>query len=339
MSVTIYDISKMAGVSIATVSRVLNASANVKPKTRKKVMDVIERCGYTPNAFARGLGLNSMNTIGILCADCSDLYLSKAVYYIERNLRIDGYRTVLCCTGYALEGKKKSLSMLLENRVDSIIMVGSNFVELKEEDNQYIKDAATQLPVMLLNADLDCPNVYCTLCDDYKSMQEVTLMLLTHGISDILYLYNSTSFSGLKKMSGYQSGLLLKDVPINKQYQQFFNGNHEDINGVCQMLCKLHDDGLHFHAILAADDMLATGAVKYAKKYGRSIPEDLSIVGYNNSLLTTCSEPEITSIDNHLELLCAQLVKTCTNVLNGIEMPQKTLSSGKLIQRATTAFE
>ena len=79
---TIYDISEKAGVSIATVSRVLNGNANVKPKTKKKVMDVIEEYGYTPNAFARGLGLNTMNTIGILCADSSDLYLAKAVYYI-----------------------------------------------------------------------------------------------------------------------------------------------------------------------------------------------------------------------------------------------------------------
>ena len=85
---TIYDISKKAGVSIATVSRVLNGSTNVKPRTRKKVMDIIEQYGYKPNAFARGLGLNSMKTIGILCADASDLYLAKAIYFIEQNLRV-----------------------------------------------------------------------------------------------------------------------------------------------------------------------------------------------------------------------------------------------------------
>ena len=77
---TIYDISEKAGVSIATVSRVLNGSSNVSEKTRKKVLEVMEEYDYTPNAFARGLGLNTMNTIGILCADSSDLYLAKAVY-------------------------------------------------------------------------------------------------------------------------------------------------------------------------------------------------------------------------------------------------------------------
>ena len=78
-NITIYDISKKAEVSIATVSRVLNGSSAVKPKTRDKVLSVIEEYGYKPNAFARGLGLNSMKTIGILCADSSDLYLAKAV--------------------------------------------------------------------------------------------------------------------------------------------------------------------------------------------------------------------------------------------------------------------
>ena len=83
---TIYDISKKAGVSIATVSRVLNGSDKVRPATRKKVMDIIEKYDYTPNAFARGMGLHSVQTIGILCADSSDLFLAKAVYYLEQEL-------------------------------------------------------------------------------------------------------------------------------------------------------------------------------------------------------------------------------------------------------------
>lgn len=336
---TIYDISKQAGVSIATVSRVLNGSANVKPKTKKKVMDVIEQCGYTPNAFARGLGLNSMNTVGILCADSSDLYLAKAVYHIERNLRAGGYHSVLCCTGYDHEDMKSSLSLLLNQRVDSVIMVGSTFIAADSGDNQYIRDAAEQVPIMLLNADLDCPNVYCTMCDDFKSMQDATLALLNKGISDILYLYNSNSYSGKKKLSGYQSAYLMKDVPLNKQYQQFFSGTHEDIDGVCKFLNDLRKKGLEFHAVIASEDMLAAGAIKYAKMNQLDVPDDLSVIGYNNSLLTTCSEPEITSVDNHLETLCSQLVKTCIGTLSGEEMPQKTIFSGELVHRASTVLQ
>ena len=102
LCMTIYDISKKAGVSIATVSRVLNGSSSVSEKTKEKVLNVIEQCGYTPNAFARGLGLNTMKTIGIMCADSSDIYLAKAVYYIERKLHANGYDSILICSGMSL---------------------------------------------------------------------------------------------------------------------------------------------------------------------------------------------------------------------------------------------
>ena len=87
----IYDVSKKAGVSIATVSRVLNGNTNVSEKTKQRVLDVMDELGYTPNVFARGLGLNTMKTIGIMCTDSSDVYLANAVYYLEQELRIQGY--------------------------------------------------------------------------------------------------------------------------------------------------------------------------------------------------------------------------------------------------------
>ena len=332
----IYDISKQAGVSIATVSRVLNGNPNVKPETRKKVMDIINQYDYTPNAFARGLGLDTMNSIGIMCADCSDLYLAKAVYYIEGNLRKNGYNSILICSGYEHNDKEASLALLINQRVDAVIMVGSNYVEADMEDNRYIMSAASQVPVLLLNADLNCPNVYCAVCDDFKAVQEAALALIDSGIEDILYLYNSHSYSGMRKLSGYQSAFHMRDLAVNQDFMQFFDGSHEDIDGVCRFLSDLRAKGLTFHAVLASEDMLASGAVKYAKLYDIPIPDDLSVIGYNNSLLTVCSDPEITSIDNHLETLCFQLVRTCIGVLNGEEMPPKIIYSGDLVHKATT---
>ena len=110
--VNIYDVSKHAGVSIATVSRVLNGNPNVSDKTRRKVLAVMDELGYTPNVFARGLGLNTMRTIGIMCSDSSDLYLANAIYYLERGLRNNGYDAILCCTGYDLEAKQQYFELL-----------------------------------------------------------------------------------------------------------------------------------------------------------------------------------------------------------------------------------
>ena len=333
---TIYDISKKAGVSIATVSRVLNGSTNVKPKTRKKVMDIIEQYGYKPNAFARGLGLNSMKTIGILCADASDLYLAKALYYIEQNLRENGYNSVLCCTGYEMDSRKDSLNLLLSQHVDSVVMVGSNFIMNNPEDNQYVNEAAASVPIMLLNADYDCNNVYCTLCDDHKATQDDTEKMLNAGLKNILYLYNSNSYSGLKKLAGYQNALLSHDIPVKKELLQCFKGSNEDIDGVKNFIDKLYNNGVKFDGIVASDDFLAVGAMNFARANKIKVPSELQIIGYNNSILTHCSEPPISSIDNRLEDMCIQLVKTLIGTLSQSEMPQKTIFSGELIERGST---
>ncbi len=96
---TIYDISKKSGVSIATVSRVINGKKGVSDATRRRVLSVMNEKGYTPNAFARGLGLRSIKTVGVMCMDVADIYLAAAVSSIERELRRRGYDSLLCCTG------------------------------------------------------------------------------------------------------------------------------------------------------------------------------------------------------------------------------------------------
>ncbi|MBQ7776984.1 MAG: LacI family DNA-binding transcriptional regulator [Lachnospiraceae bacterium] len=333
---TIYDISEKAGVSIATVSRVLNGSNNVSEKTKRKVLDVINQYEYTPNAFARGLGLNTMKTIGILCADSSDLYMAKAIYYVEQLLRSNGYDSILCCSGYDLANMKKSMNLLITKKVDGIILVGSTYICEKEEDNKYIVDAASQVPVMLLNGALDAPNIYSILSDDYSSMHDATMHMIKTGVKDILYFYNSTSYSGKKKLAGYRAAMESAGLLKSGNLLQFYQGSHEDIPAMAEHLSKLAQRGISFHGIVAANDTLALGAVKYAREAGLKMPDDLSIIGYNNSMLTNTCEPELTSIDNKLETLCQHLITTLMGVLNGNEMPKKTVFSGELIKRGTT---
>ena len=106
----IYDIAKLANVSIATVSRVVNNSPKVSPKTKEKVLTVMKENEYTPNAFARGLGLGSMKTVGIICPNIDDIYMAKAVSYLERNLHAHGYDCILGCSGFKQEEKENYVS-------------------------------------------------------------------------------------------------------------------------------------------------------------------------------------------------------------------------------------
>ncbi len=331
----IYDVSKKAGVSIATVSRVLNGSPNVSDRTRNLVLKVMDELGYTPNVFARGLGLGTIQTIGIMCSDSSDPYLAHAIYYLEQGLRGYGYDSILCCTGNSLENKQKYLELLRSKKVDAIILAGSKFIEPKLRDNDYITEAAQEIPIMLVNGFLEGNNICCTLCDDRSATHEAAGKLIASGCRSILYLYTSRSYSGMGKLHGYQDALGGCGLPVRKDliYQC-----PKDVLAARDLLLKLHTSGLFFDAVMTSDDTLAVGAVKYAHATRRSIPDDLSIIGYNNSSYAVCTDPELTSIDSRIEALCATTINTLMIVFNGGNAPSRTTIAADLIKRATTKF-
>lgn len=331
----IYDVSEHAHVSIATVSRVINGNPNVSEKTRKRVLDVMEELGYTPNVFARSLGLNTMKTIGIMCADSSDPWLAEAIYYLEKELRGNGYDSLLCCTGYLPETKKKYLELLRSKRVDAIILTGSHYIEAKAKDNAYLLEAAKDLPIMLVNGSLDGEQIYSTVCDDHAAVYDATLRLYHSGRSSVLYLYSGNSFSNLRKISGYRAAVRDAGFLIREELMVLC---HKDLDAAMDRLDTLSRSGVHFDAVLASEDILAVGAVKYADKAGLKVPQDLSIIGYNNSILSKCTTPEITSVDNKVEALCTTTVNTLMKVLEVGNVPTKTTITPELVKRGTTNF-
>ena len=331
----IYDVSKHAHVSIATVSRVINGNPNVSEKTRKRVLAVMEELGYTPNVFARSLGLNSMKTIGIMCADSSDPWLAEAIYYLEKELRGNGYDSILCCTGYLPETKKKYLELLRSKRVDAIILTGSHYIEAKPKDNAYLLEAAKDLPIMLVNGSLNGEQIYSTVCDDHAAVYYAALQLYRSGRTSVLYLYSGSSFSNLRKISGYRAAVKDAGYAIREELMVLC---HKDLDAALERLDTLSRSGVHFDAVLASEDILAVAAVKYADKAGLKIPQDLSIIGYNNSILSRCTTPEITSVDNKVEALCTTTVNTLMKVLEMGNVPTKTTITPELMKRGTTDF-
>lgn len=334
----IYDISEKAGVSIATVSRVMNGNSKVSEKTKEKVLSIMQEYGYTPNAFARGLTANTMHTVGIMCPDSSDTYLAQAIYYLERNLRAQGYDVLLCCTGYELSDKQNYMQLLLAKNVDSIILVSSTFVSSISEENDYIRQASEKVPIIILNASLEAPNIFSVFCNDEKATEEATKALIQNGRKRILFLYNSLSYSCSKKRSGYEKALAACGIPVEQELLQFCKPDHDSILGVKEFLGELAHREITYDAVVTADDILAVGVIKYAKESGISIPSDLEIVGYNNSTLAECCEPELTSVDSKPEILCKQCSDALITVLAGAEFPNKSVFTAELIKRGTTHF-
>lgn len=330
----IYDIAELAGVSIATVSRVVNDSPKVNEKTKAKVRAVMEANNYTPNVFARGLGLNSMKTVGIVCPDVSDDYMSGSVAYLEKRLRSYGYDCILYCSGYEYEDKAAAVHLILQKRIDALFLVGSHYAgNGSGEDVDYVREAAETIPVFLINGYIRCPGVYCVLSDNYQAVYDAVSALTEAGKKSILFLYDSNSYSTMEKMRGYEDALRDNGLSVTEERKIFVQNK---ILTVRDMLLEKKD--LEFDAVAATDDGLAIGALKYARKKKLSVPGDISIIGFNNSELSVCCEPELSSIDSRSEALCKTAVDSMMALLKGRPVRHKKVVPCRLVKRHTTNF-
>lgn len=333
----IYDIAKLANVSIATVSRVVNDSPKVSQKTKEKVLAVMKENEYTPNAFARGLGLGTMKTVGIICPNISDAYMAKAISYLENNLHDHGYDCILGCSGFKQEEKESYVKLLLSKKIDTLVLVGSTYAGKgrDEYDTDYIREAAEQTPVFMINAKVTGDNIYCTYADDFQAAYEVTKAFLRRGKEKILFMYDSDSFSANQKMAGYEAALRDGGYPIRGNLK--FKTRNE-IEYTRNMLLE-YNRTLDFDSVLATEDGIAIGAIKYAKIKGLSVPEDLAITGYNNSILAVSCEPELTSVDSKLGVMCKNTVERMVKLLEKEEQIEKNVCVPcEIIRRCTTDF-
>jgi LacI family transcriptional regulator/LacI family asc operon transcriptional repressor len=323
----IYDIAKKAGVSVATVSRVLNDSPRVSQKSKEKVQRIMDEEGYVPNIFARGLSLNSVKSIGILCPVISDINHAAAVAHIERLLRTNGFDTLLASTGSYEDDKSKYLDFLLAKRVDAILCIGSGSGETAEKAS--FERAASQVPVVVVNGMVKTKNVYCALCDEEGAVQGLVEELLRKGYQSIAYFYDTETYSGRQKLSGYRRGLAEAGLGSDQRIELKIDTEINGIDASFRETNALLDSGKSFSALIAADDIIAVGAQKALKKRDILIP----IIGFNNSRFAQCADPEISSIDTMIENVCTIAVQQLMDVLQGRQAPERVLISASLVQR------
>ena len=196
------------------------------------------------------------------------------------------------------------------------------------------KEAAKQTPVFLINGFVEGKNIYCSFCDDFKATYDVTSGFIRRGKKKILFLCDSYSYSASKKMAGYEAALRDAGYPIRGELK-FYTKNR--IHHVRDML--LSHKNLEFDSVVATDDGLAIGALKYANVKGLKVPDDIEIAGYNNSQLSVGCEPELTSVDNHLEKMCNDTVDYMLRVLQGdTDVPPQNEVVCEIKKRCTTDF-
>ena len=331
----IYDIAELAGVSIATVSRVLNDSPHVAEKTKLRVRRIMEEHDYIPSGFSRSLSLNSMKTIGLICPDVADPYMARAVACLEHSLRNIGYDCILCCSGYAYEDRQIAVSSILQRRVDAVVLIGSGYGDDDPDSEKvgYIREAARQTPVFLINGYIRGENICCALCDDFEASYSAVREMIRSGRRKILFLSHSNSFSTNQKRKGYEAALVEAGLPVEDGLRVCVPSRTGQACGYLQTMVTPEIDG-----VFATVDGLAAGVLKCAKRKGLSVPEDLCIIGYNNSQISLCCDPELSTIDSRGDRLCQIIIDSMKLRLSGKEVNEKVYAKGYLIRRATTDF-
>ena len=316
----IYDIAKKADVSIATVSRYINKSGYVGKKTAEKIKSVISHVGYTPSAAAKTLSKGgSFKLIGLVCCNIDDLYYAKSVSVLEKRLKIYGYDIILSCTGESIEEKETSINMLLSKNADAIIFIGSVFMD---GSGALLKTAAKHVPCFIINALVRGENIYCAYCDDRAAVRETTQKLSERGCRYPMFLYDVETYGSEKKRLGFS------DACRNGHIEKI-SGGFEEISAA---FGKLYDEFAP-DAVVCSNDVIAAAVLNCAKKLGVPVPEKLKIVGHNNSLISSCTAPSLTSIDNGAEELSSITANNLLKLFNGEKFDAAIKIDYKLIER------
>ena len=327
----IYDIAKEAGVSISTVSRVLNNKGNVNEATRKKVEEVLARNNYTPSAIARGMVSKSMRTVAVLTVDIRVPHYARTAYTIEREFSQKGYEVLLCNTGGQLEETEKYLRTVLEKKVDGIVLVGSVFNTICRESK--IKKLLGKIPMVLANGKLDVANSYSILVDDRYGISLAVQHLVQKGHRNIYYIKDMDTASAQLKCEGFINEMKQCGLEVHT-YQVIETAS--SIEGGMNAAQKLLQSGKIFSAIICGEDITAAGVVKGLLRAGLRVPEDVAVIGYNNSDYARICEPQLTTVDNKPELVAVFSVQLLTSLIEKTEVYASCIIQPELVQGKTS---
>jgi LacI family transcriptional regulator len=308
VNVTIYDVAREAGVSMATVSRVLNGTAVVKEETRKKVLDAIKKLHYRPNAVARGLASKRTKTIGVIVPDVSAPVVAEMVRGIEDIARMYQYHIILCNSDGQLEREKDLIGTMWEKQVDGLLFMGH---DISQELVKTFEDA--QLPVVLVNT-VDPENrIPSVNVDNRQAAYEATQFLVKEGARRILFLGGPRSHLvlGEPRYSGYLQVMqeqMLEPLLFECEDTDYETG----LTAMKQWLAQ----GKQLDAVLAATDELATAAMHACQEAGYQIPSQVKVISFDNSRLTFMVRPELTTIVQPLYDVGAVSMRLMTKLLH-----------------------
>lgn len=309
---TIQDVAKEAGVSITTVSRVMNKNYPVAEKTRKKVEEAVEKLNFMPNMLARGLIQNSTKTIGILTPSLENLFFSEVIKGIDQVMGSKGYTTFLCNTAGEGSKEKELIENLMNRQVDGIIMIDPRRDHL---DSGYLEKLAVNLPLLLINGHSQGIQCNYVLNDAESGVLEALKYYESEGYSNIALLRGKKSYSYDLKEEIYRRFMEERGLPVNVVRIRDGNDVHT-VEQAEEAITELMSRDQKVDALLACNDWMAVGALNAARAMDRSVPGDFRIIGFDNTIISQITSPKLSTVDQQMtrlgELAATRIYKMMT---------------------------
>ena len=287
---TIYEVSKLAGVSLATVSRVMNGSDRVTEKTRQKVLAAMDQLNYRPNAIAQSLASNRSNSVGILVPELHGPFFGTMISGIEEELRGAG-KHVIITVGHSDAAKEKDgIEFLADRRCDALI------VHVDSVSDDYLRELVCgRTPIVIMNRLVTGVEENCIGIDNEHGGYIACRYLLEQGHRDIAYIAGPLwKHDAAERLAGHRRALA--EFAATFDDHLYYEGDFQESSGSAGMR-HLLAQGKPFTAVACGNDGMAVGAVKVARDRGLRVPDDVSIIGFDNVNFTRYMYPQLTTVD------------------------------------------
>lgn len=301
---TIKDVARLAGVSVATVSRVINGSSQTRPDTVARVKQTMQTLGYRPNAAARTLVTRVNRAIGVMVGDVSDPFFGTLIKHVD-TIALEHNRHLLIGNGYHhAEREKQTIESLIQNQVGPLI------VHSKALDDSTLRRYASEHPAMVfINRLIPGLESRCIYLDNVRGAYLATEHLIQQGHRHIGYLGSNHKIEdNQQRYQGYLSAL--NDYRLCPQNAAIYTVNvSPDDKGGEQGMMKLKAQMPHLTALFCYNDVMAAGAVSVLSASGLAVPHALSIVGFDDSLIARCMHPKLTTVKYPIEDMAAHAAR------------------------------
>lgn len=322
---TIKDIAEKAGVTVTTVSRVLNNRGYISEVTRNKVFKAMEELNYQPNELARSLAKRRSNLIGLIVPTIAHPFFGELTFYLESFAYKEGYKVMVCNSQLEAKKEKEYIDMLRANQVDGIVMASHT---LDVEGFQYV-----DLPIVTFDRQINGEIPYVS-SDNYYGGTLATNLLIDKGCRQIAYI----------------GGNLSLNLLANKRHEAFVNsarGRHvshvvmqTDLNGLeisqyDALVHRLFSEYPDVDGIFASSDLIAAAVLKVCRTLGRRVPEDLRLVGYDDLNIASLVSPGITTIRQPIAAMAKLAMDLILRQIGKQEVPIANILPVELVMRET----